>query len=357
METTLLTVFGTILGFVISFRTSSAIERYNEGKKLLSSIAHATRTFARLVRFNVPDKPTTKAEDDKAKDEHRERTPLMYLEKLGENHRNTAIQLVKEFSHAVMIFLRKKQQDEDEHKSLKACVSRVTNALVLCRGQGENQTMTPVEPGLKPLEITFCLSSYVAALQQFQLDGPTTGGLLGAIDHLVESFTDLEKVSTDKIPFSYRCQLWAWIALYLLFLPFQLWKTLRYLTIPGTSIAAFIFLGLHSAGEEIENPFDDDPNDLKLKEFCESLTKEIQALETPSEDDSDSKPWKHSGRVKRVFETSAEDEKGDEEIGEELKEWAKSGQDRVLNALGWQKGVREASGETVVGVNQRVEVV
>ncbi|CAE6435755.1 unnamed protein product [Rhizoctonia solani] len=108
------------------------------------------------------------------------------------------------------------------------------------------------EPALKPLEITFCLSAYVATLQKFSLDGPTTGALLGALDLLVEAFTDLEKVSSNKIPFSYRCQMWGWIVLYLFFL---IWRPLGYLTIPATSIAAFIFLGLHAAGEEIENPF------------------------------------------------------------------------------------------------------
>lgn len=43
--------------------------------------------------------------------------------------------------------------------------------------------------------------------------------------------------------------------LYLFFLPFQLTATFGYWTIFGVGIAAFMFLGLLAAGEEIEQPF------------------------------------------------------------------------------------------------------
>jgi putative membrane protein len=72
IETTLLTVYvirhlrhlkiyrmsriGTVLGFVISYRTTSSFERYNEGRRLWSQIILASRTFARTLWFHVPGK-------------------------------------------------------------------------------------------------------------------------------------------------------------------------------------------------------------------------------------------------------------------------------------------------------------
>ena len=41
-------------GFVISYRTTSSFERYNEGRRYWSQIVLASRTFARLVWFHVP---------------------------------------------------------------------------------------------------------------------------------------------------------------------------------------------------------------------------------------------------------------------------------------------------------------
>ncbi|KAF5391117.1 hypothetical protein D9757_003062 [Collybiopsis confluens] len=84
---TLLTVVGTVLGFVISYRTTSAFERYTEGRRLWSQIVLASRTFARTVWFHIPDPPATAtetAEQLKAK---------AMIEK------KTAINLVEAFSH------------------------------------------------------------------------------------------------------------------------------------------------------------------------------------------------------------------------------------------------------------------
>lgn len=45
---------GTVLGFVISYRTTASFERYNEGRRYWSQIILASRTFARTVWFHVP---------------------------------------------------------------------------------------------------------------------------------------------------------------------------------------------------------------------------------------------------------------------------------------------------------------
>ncbi|CUA74168.1 similar to domain membrane protein [Rhizoctonia solani] len=294
--------FGTILGFVISFRTSSAIERYDEGRRLLASITHATRTFARIVRFVIPDKPVFKQRHDDERQSKQSNTPKpTFKDILGEDHRDTAIQLVNEFSTAVKGYLSDKFRQDMEKRNFKLMkyVSKDIKPSLFRESEAEaGQLGRKIIPESKPLEITFYLSSYVAALQEFEIEGPIIGALLTAIDQLVESYTDLQKVSMNKIPFSYRFQLWGWIILYLLLLPFQLWRSLRYLTIPGVSLAAFIFLGLHSAGEEIEN---NDPNDLNLDEFCKLLTAEIKELQNSDQIDAKRGPWKSSGRIKEIL--------------------------------------------------------
>jgi len=60
-----------------------------------------------------------------------------------------------------------------------------------------------------------------------------------------------------------------WI--YLFFLPFQLVDQFGWYTIPGVGIAAFIYLGFLAAGEEIEQPFGYDDNDLDLDLFCNEI--------------------------------------------------------------------------------------
>jgi len=74
--------------------------------------------------------------------------------------------------------------------------------------------------------------------------------------------------------------------MYCLALPFQLWSTLKWLTVPGTAVVTFFFFGFLSIGEEIENPFGYDKNDLNLDHFTNTIiASELAAItETPAPD-------------------------------------------------------------------------
>jgi len=59
--------------------------------------------------------------------------------------------------------------------------------------------------------------------------------------------------------------------LYLFFLPFQLTEPLGYMTILAVAIAAFLYLGFLAAGEEIEEPFGYEENDLDIDLFIRDI--------------------------------------------------------------------------------------
>ncbi|KAJ3913888.1 Bestrophin, RFP-TM, chloride channel-domain-containing protein, partial [Lentinula edodes] len=81
IQPTLLTVTGTVLGFVISYRTTSSFERYNEGRRLWSQIVLASRTFARTVWFHIP--ASESAEVLKAKAMIEKKTVINLIEAFG----------------------------------------------------------------------------------------------------------------------------------------------------------------------------------------------------------------------------------------------------------------------------------
>jgi hypothetical protein len=130
-----------------------------------------------------------------------------------------------------------------------------------------------------PLEISLYISSYIAALQNRKaIDAATTSNLIAALNQLVDALTGLERILTTPIPYSYSIHLWSVTLIYCFFLPFQLWPTLKYLTIPGTTIASFIFFGFLVAGEEIENPFGYDKNDLDMDHFTNEIIRTYLSL-------------------------------------------------------------------------------
>lgn len=112
--------------------------------------------------------------------------------------------------------------------------------------------------------------------------------LLGSISSLSDSLTTLERILTTPIPFGYIVHLKLIIWGYLIFLPFQLISTFGYVTIPAVALIAIAFLGFLQIGEEIENPFGYDSNDLDMDHFCHNIISrelaEITALAPPDPD-------------------------------------------------------------------------
>jgi len=179
-----------------------------------------------------------------------------------------------------------------------------------------------------PLEISLYLSSYIAALQNRKaIDAATTTQLLTALNQLVDALTGLERILTTPIPFSYSVHLWTVTLIYCFFLPFQLWPTLKWVTIPGTVIASFIFFGFLVAGEEIENPFGYDKNDLNLDYFTNDIIRnELAAVTaTPTPDPKD---WAFSTINDSLFNPHQPDA---ERVSPE--EWVHRGMDHMQGAL------------------------
>jgi putative membrane protein len=94
ISTTLLTVLGTVLGLVISFRTSSAYERYQDGRKLWTSIQISSRNMAMLIWIHVPT--------DRRHIESQKHVGVLQ----ATIEKKTMINLVQAFSVAVKHYLR-----------------------------------------------------------------------------------------------------------------------------------------------------------------------------------------------------------------------------------------------------------
>ncbi|CAE6408609.1 unnamed protein product [Rhizoctonia solani] len=92
----LLTVLGTVLGLVISFRTTSAYDRYWEGRKLWTTIALASRNLATLIWIHVPNDRPVKDNEPLPKDAR--------LKAIIE--KRSMINLVQAFSASVKHYLR-----------------------------------------------------------------------------------------------------------------------------------------------------------------------------------------------------------------------------------------------------------
>jgi len=157
-------------------------------------------------------------------------------------------------------YLFKRRPVEDVHADNKPTDDSVKHRPKVAGGiHGQNM----------PTDILRCLSEWISVLEDRGcVPGAATGGMLGCIASFEDSLAALERILTTPLPFVYAVHIRHTVWVYLFFLPFQLLDQFGWYTIPGVAIAAFIYLGFLAAGEEIEQPFGYDENDLDLDLFC-----------------------------------------------------------------------------------------
>ncbi len=80
-----------------------------------------------------------------------------------------------------------------------------------------------------------------------------------------------ERIKSTPIPFSYNLFIKLFILLYVGILPFTVIEVYGYLTIPAVMLTSYILVGLESIGEEIEEPFGMERNDLPLSQLAQLI--------------------------------------------------------------------------------------
>jgi len=131
-----------------------------------------------------------------------------------------------------------------------------------------------------PLEILRCLSEWFAVLEdRGTVPGTSMGGIIGLVSSFEDSLSSMERILTTPLPFVYSVHIRHTVWIYLFTLPFQLVVMFGWHTIAGVAVASFIFLGFLAAGDEIEQPFGYEDNDLDLDLFCrEIIHEDLQSL-------------------------------------------------------------------------------
>lgn len=106
--------------------------------------------------------------------------------------------------------------------------------------------------------------------------------LAASIDQTLSAMTaaaaSCERIKGTPVPFSYTLLLHRTAYLYCFLLPFGLVDTIGFMTPFVVTIVAYTFFGLDALGDEIEEPFGLEANDLPLDTMCRAI--EINLLES-----------------------------------------------------------------------------
>jgi ion channel-forming bestrophin family protein len=228
------TLTGVALSIFLGFRNNAAYDRWWEGRKLWGGLVNSTRTTARqiLTLIGPSDLRAMPAE---------ERTALLAL-------RKELVYRVIAFTHALRLALR----DHDDLTDLEPLLS--SEEIEELRGQAN-----------RPVAITQGTAERLRAAYD---KGLIHAMHLSTLEASLTSLTDLqggcERIKSTPIPFSYTTLIHRIVALYCYGLPFGLVSGVGHFTPVVVVVVSYAFFGLDTVGDEIEQPFGTDANDLPL---------------------------------------------------------------------------------------------
>jgi putative membrane protein len=241
-------LIGLALGVFLGFRNNAAYDRYWEGRRLWGRLVNDARSFARLALDLIDVRVTA----------HPKFTPEQVVAQ-----RRELIYRVIAFTHALRMHLRGELED------LSALRSLLPDA-ELEQLRGEHNVPLAIINRMGQL-VTEARFAGVLHVHDVQL-----------LENLLTDMMDVqggcERIRATPIPWSYTLLIHSIVAAYCFTLPFGLVSTTKHLTPVVVLLIAYAFLGLDAVGDEIEDPFGKDDNDLPLVTLSRTIEVNLRQM-------------------------------------------------------------------------------
>ncbi|MEY4576912.1 MAG: hypothetical protein RL701_1615 [Pseudomonadota bacterium] len=234
LSTVPFTLISLALGVFLGFRNNTSYDRFWEGRKLWGRLVNDSRSFARITLNMIHADATSVAKLD--------RTQTTTLQR-------DLIYRVIAFVHSLRLHLRGELADLSD----LAPFLPSTELAAL-----------PAQHNI-PLAILQSLSGKVASARQLAvLHHRDTHLFENMLSDLCDVQGACERIKNTPIPWSYTVLMHSIVAVYCFALPFGLIATTKLATPLVVALIAYAFLGLDAVGDELEDPFGSDYNDLPL---------------------------------------------------------------------------------------------
>ncbi|KAH8890230.1 UPF0187-domain-containing protein [Thozetella sp. PMI_491] len=286
----LLTVLGFVVGLGLSFRSSTAYERYAEGRRYWAQLITASQALGRVFWVHALEREGEQGQKDVLAKLTAMNLLVAYAVAL--KHK---LRFEPYTGHDDIAFLIDHLQTyaADATRAEPEKVEKANKPHGFFKNTGEylgisfaasnpRKTIKKSEQplGNLPLEILSYLASYIdETILNMQLTIPMQQTLAyNNLAALNDVLTGTERVLTTPLPIAYSIAISQITWVYILLLPFQLLPALDWVTIPASIAAAYIILGILFIGREIENPFGQDVNDLPLESYCAQIASEMDII-------------------------------------------------------------------------------
>ena len=214
------TLVGLALSIFLGFRNNAAYDRWWEARKLWGGIVNNTRTFARQADLYLEDPDRVR----------------------------TLVRRTIAWTHAVRHHLRGEPTTEGTAEFL-----------------GDSEAAAAEASTNAPVAVLIGTARLLREdWRAGRLDLYALAQMEGTLANLTDLLGGCERILKTPVPWPYSVLLHRLVAFYCFALPFGVVQDVGWATPAITLLVAYAMFGLDEIGEDIERPFDLDPNSLPL---------------------------------------------------------------------------------------------
>lgn len=230
-----LSAMGILLSLLLIFRTNTAYDRFYSGRMAWGSLVNTARNLAILYNAILPDA---------------NREDRVFFAKMLSNFPIALKNHLRDSRNADELDF---DQEQEPHTWLRA--DHLPAAIA---GQLRNRTEELYR------------TNHISEGQLINLNAP--------LQTLMEVGGICERIKSTPIPFSYSLFIKVFITVYVLILPFTIIEAYGYMTIPAVVVTSYVLIGLEMIGEEIEDPFGLERNDLPLNQLSQLIRVNVHEI-------------------------------------------------------------------------------
>lgn len=231
-----ITIIGTALSILMGFRVDAAYQRWWEARTIWGAVVNNSRSFAREVKAFV------------GKQRHDDVQKLIYRQ-IG-------------FVEAMGKHLRK-QTDRDH---LERLLSPEEFADIKERNHVPNTLLMMNLRHLKEIHLANELSTF----EMVQIEN--------IIHNLTDELGKAERIKNTPFPVPYGYFSWLLVHIFAFMIPFSMVEMLGYFTPLVSAITAFIFLMIEQIAMQIQDPFENKPNDTPMTTLAKNIEIDLREI-------------------------------------------------------------------------------
>ena len=224
------TLMGVALAIFLGFRNSVSYDRFWEARKQWGAVLVAARSFVRQVLSAVP----------------------------GDEHAALRLSLVRQVS-AFAFALKHQLRRSDAAADMAQRLAPAACARLAAKRY-------PPQVLLLNLAQLLAEARKAGWMDEWQLLAMDRN-----LNALAEASGACERIAGTPIPYTYRVLMNRTVMVYCVLLPIGLAPTTGWMTPLIATFVAYTFLALEIIGEQIEEPFGTEPNDLALDAICHTI--------------------------------------------------------------------------------------